>query len=300
MARTLVTGANGFTGNYVVRKLAEAGHEVHALARPDTLGAPANELASLTYVDLVDLAAVESVVDKVRPEWVVHLAAISFVAHNDIREIYNANVIGSRNLLQALSSVDRSPSAVLIASSANIYGNVQSGALTEDTIPQPVNDYAISKLAMEHVSHMFSSRVPIILVRPFNYTGVGQSTNFVIPKIVQHARSSTAKIKLGNIDIRRDFSDVRSVADVYLRLLGCPGAVGGVFNLCSGRTYSLREILSVVEEASNHKFDIELDPALVRRHEIGTLYGDGGRLSELIGPIEMPPLEATLKWMLEA
>lgn len=300
MKRVLVTGANSFTGRYLVPKLVEHGHEVHGLARPGDSTACPEPMTSVHRAELGDGAALKSVLATVRPDWVVHLAAVSFVAHGNVRDIYETNLLGSRNLLQAIADTCPQISAVLIASSANIYGNRRSGALTEDVPPQPVNDYGISKLAMEHVAQLFADRMPIITVRPFNYTGVGQSINFIIPKIVDHARRRAPTIKLGNIDVRREFSDVRGVANTYLKLLGSSEAIGHTFNVCSGQPHSLREVIAMVEQLSDHVFEVEVDQALVRSNEVHTLYGDNARLVAAIGPLAMPPLTDTLKWMLEA
>jgi nucleoside-diphosphate-sugar epimerase len=188
---------------------------------------------------------------------------------------------------------------VLFASSANVYGN-QEGILSEDNPLQPANDYGISKAAMEFVAKLYLDRLPIIIARPFNYTGVGQTTDFVLPKIVHHARTRSPVIELGNIDVERDFSDVRAVADAYVRLLDCPAAIGGTFNVCSGRHHSLREVIALVEEISNQPMKVEVNPAFVRRNEVQRLYGDNSRLSQTIGALNMPPLSETLQWMLEA
>lgn len=300
MKRVLVTGASSFTGRYLVPKLVEQGHEVHGVARPgDANGLPA-ALAGVLHAELSDIHALQAALERVQPDWVVHLAAVSFVAHGNVRDIYETNLLGSRNLLQAIADVCPDISAVLMASSANIYGNRRTGALTEDVPPQPVNDYGISKLAMEHVAQLFASRIPITIVRPFNYTGVGQSTDFIIPKIVDHARRRASTINLGNIEVKREFSDVRGVAEAYVRLLGEPASAGGTFNVCSGEPHSLREVIGLVESLSGHRLDVAVDPSLVRPNEVRILFGDNSRLAATIGPVPMPPLSETLQWMLEA
>lgn len=299
MKRALVTGSHGFTGQYIVPRLQKDGFDVHGLSRPGA-SPGASDLCATHEADLVDRAAITAIVEKLQPDVVVHLAGIAFVAHSNVRDIYDSNLIGSRNLLQALVDGGANPSAVLLASSANVYGNQRQGVLTEDTPPQPVNDYGISKLAMEMVSRLFSDRLPIIIARAFNYTGVGQSTDFVIPKIVDHARRREPKIELGNLDVERDFSDVRGVVECYVRLLACSCAVGGTFNVCSGQGYSLRQVIEMIESVSGHSMQVETNPSFMRGNEVKTLYGDNSRLIAMIGDSGMPPLEATLKWMVEA
>lgn len=299
LTKVLITGATGFTGRYLAPKLASAGYDVHGTAQYGDRG-DVDGIATLHSIDLIDLKAVEQVVRDVSPAKVVHLAAIAFVGHSDIAEMYRTNILGTRNLLEALASASDRPAAVLIASSANIYGNSRSGKLDESVPPSPANDYAVTKVATENLVALYHDRLPLIVTRPFNYTGIGQSTDFVIPKIVDHARRRAATIELGNLDVERDFSDVRSIADIYRRLLDCPAAIGGTFNICSGRHYSLAEVIALIEEISDHKMRIAVNPAFVRKNDVHTLYGDNARLSDTIGQLDMPPLRHTLRWMLEA
>jgi nucleoside-diphosphate-sugar epimerase len=299
LSKVLVTGATGFTGRYLAPRLAAAGYEVHGTTH-GTAGGNVDGGVQLYDVDLTDAKAVEQVVAEVSPAKVVHLAAIAFVAHSDIAEMYRTNILGTRNLLGALASTSCQPDAVLIASSANVYGNSRSGKLDESALPTPANDYAVTKVAAENIATLYRDRLPLIVTRPFNYTGVGQSLDFVIPKIVDHARRRSPEIELGNLDVERDFSDVRAIADAYLELLNCSEAIGGTFNVCSGRHHSLREVIAMVEEISHQSMKVAINPAFVRRDEVLRLYGDNSLLSRVIGPLQMPPLKDTLQWMLEA
>ena len=297
MTRTLVTGAAGFTGRYVAHALAERGHEVHGLVH---MHEP--ELADVAHAheaDLADLDAVRRIVADVRPDHVVHLAAIAFVAHGDIEQMYRTNVVGTRQLLEALAESPATPASVLIASSANIYGNAREGVLDETVPAAPANDYGVSKVATEHVAKLYASRLPITVLRPFNYTGRGQSIDFLLPKIVAHARARAPVIELGNLDVARDFSDVRAVAAAYAKLLTEPAALGETFNICSGRAISLREVVEMVSELSGHQLEVTVNPAFVRANEVRTLCGSPEKLERIIGPLGSIPLRETLGWMLE-
>ena len=298
MTRTLVTGAAGFTGRYVTRALIERGHEVHGIVHGDQPG-DGEGLKTVHQADLADLEAVRSVVEDVRPDHVVHLAAIAFVAHGDVEQIYRSNVVGARQLLEALDRGSHRPSSVVLASSANVYGNAREGAQDENAPLAPVNDYGVSKVAMEYVAALYRPRLPIIIVRPFNYTGRGQSTDFLVPKIISHVRRKAPAIELGNLDVARDFSDVRMVAEVYARLVSTPEAIGGTFNICSGRAVALRTLLELVSRLSGHAMDVRVDPRLVRRSDVSRLWGSAERLEQVIGPLPAVPLEDTLSWMLE-
>lgn len=297
MTRTLVTGAAGFTGRYLAHALAERGHEVHGLVHthePDLA-----DIVRAHEADLADLDALKKVVAEVRPDHVVHLAAIAFVAHGDIEQMYRTNVVGTRQLLEALAGSATTPSSVLIASSANIYGNAREGVLDETVPAAPANDYGVSKVATEYVAKLYASRLPITVLRPFNYTGRGQSIDFLLPKIVAHARAQAQVIELGNLDVARDFSDVRTVVTAYAKLLTEPAAVGETFNICSGHAVSLREVVEMVSELSGHPLDVRVNPAFVRANEVRTLCGSPDKLEKVIGPLDSIPLRQTLGWMLE-
>ena len=294
----LFTGVDGFTGRYLAELLVKAGCVVEGLVY-HPLREPIPGVVH-HVCDLADVSAVRDTVEKIRPDWVVHLAAISFVAHGDVEAIYRTNVVGTRNLLEALVGLDVSPTSILLASSANVYGNATDGVLDENSPVAPANDYAISKLAMEYVAQLYQTRLPITIVRPFNYTGVGQSDSFLLPKIVNHVRRKAPVIELGNLDVARDFSDVRMVVAYYQRLLGCPQSSGGIFNVCSGQPYTLRYVLEMVQDLSSHSFEVRVNPDFVRANEVKKLVGSSQRLIDTVGAIPVIPLRDTLCWMLEA
>ena len=296
--RALVTGLHGFTGHYVLAELLAAGYEVVGTAAPghacDHAGA-----ARTIEVDLTDRVVVAAAVRELQPDVVVHLAAIAFVAHSDVEQIYKVNVVGTRHLLEALAAQEKKPSAVLLASSANIYGNTSVEVIHEDVPPAPANDYAVSKLAMEFAARLWMDKLPIIMVRPFNYTGVGQADNFLLPKIVSHFRRKAADIELGNLHVWRDFSDVRVVAAAYRHLLAAAPA-GQVFNVSSGKAHSLGEALRMMEAIAGYRINVHVNPAFVRANEVVRLTGDNARLAGVVGAIEPLPLEQTLRWMYQA
>jgi nucleoside-diphosphate-sugar epimerase len=164
----------------------------------------------------------------------------------------------------------------------------------------PVNDYGVTKVAAEYVAQIYASRLPLIVVRPFNYTGRGQSEHFLIPKIIAHARRRAPVIELGNLDVARDFSDVRSIVDSYARLLGAEDAIGGTFNICSGRGVSLGELLDMVSALTGHRMEVRVNPAFMRSDEVKNLAGSAARLEAVIGKLVDIPLTETLRWMLDS
>jgi nucleoside-diphosphate-sugar epimerase len=291
--RVLVTGLTGFTGDHLVAALERAGYEVHGTVRA---GEPTG--ATRHVAELTDRAALFEVIEAVRPCHVIHLAAVSFVAHDDVEDIYLTNIVGTRNLLSALasSSVALTLGTVLLASSANIYGNVEVELIDEDQPPRPANDYAVSKTAMEQMAALWMNRLPITMVRPFNYTGLGQSRQFLIPKIVDAFARRAPSLELGNIDIYRDFSDVRDVVEVYARLLQLSPRM--TLNICSEQVHSLREVLTLAQTLSGHSLEIQVNPQFVRANEVRVLRGSAARLRSLMPDWRARPLRETLAWMI--
>ena len=302
MSRILITGAEGFTGKYLAKELHARGHEVHGLmlgAPFAAADAPTPHLSHTHVCDLLDGAALARLTKAVQPDKVAHLAGIAFVGHGDVEAFYRVNIVGTRNLLAALAGSGAPLSAVLLASSANVYGNATEGVIDESVAPAPANDYAVSKLAMEYMAATWRDKLPITIVRPFNYTGIGQSPDFLLPKIVAHFKRRAPTIELGNLDVERDFSDVRTVVNVYRRLLET-GAPGQVLNVCSGRGQSLRGVFDTVCELAGYRPEVRVNPAFVRANEVRQLLGSKAALERCIGPVQGPSLQDTLAWMLKA
>ena len=297
--RALITGLQGFTGRYLAAELIAAGYEVYGVVHMHD-SAPVPGVVADHACDLRDPAGLARLVDTIQPDVVAHLAAIAFVGHGDVDAMYGTNLIGTRNLLEALSKAARPLRAVLLASSANVYGNATEGTLTETAPAAPANDYAVSKLAMEYMARLYADKLPITVVRPFNYTGVGQSPQFLLPKIVGHVRDRAPVIELGNLDVARDFTDVRTVVRYYRALLETPSALGETFNVCSGEAYTLDAILTMAREISGHDFAVRVNPAFVRQNEIKKLIGSCARLKATVGALPVIPLADTLRWMLDA
>ena len=278
--RVMVSGLRGFTGRYFQEELASAGHEAIGLE-----------------ADLMDGESVEREIRVARPDAFVHFAAIAFVSHQNVNQIYNVNVLGARNVLAALHKSSVPLRAVVLASPANVYGNNGYGAINELATPAPVNDYAVSKLSMELMAKTWFDKLPIVIARPFNYTGVGQNTSFLIPKIVDHYLRSADTIELGNLDVARDFGDVRDVVRAY-RLLLELGVPGETYNIATGAPTSLGEVLAICSEISGREMNIKVNPAFVRNNEIKLLIGDASKLRASTGFANRYDIKQTLSWML--
>ncbi|MBD9666541.1 GDP-mannose 4,6-dehydratase [Variovorax sp. VRV01] len=282
--RILLTGAEGFTGQVFAKRAVAAGHAVIALQS-----------------DLTHREALHQEVRALAPDAVVHLAAISFVGHANEAAFYAVNVVGTTHLLDALLQLPARPARVLLASSANVYGNTAQSPISESQSPAPINHYGMSKLAMEFMARTYNERLNLIVARPFNYTGPGQDAHFLIPKLAAHFAARAPSIELGNLDVEREFNDVQMVCDAYLLLLA-HGEPGETYNICSGRPYALRRIIETFARMTSHNLRIETNPAFVRANEVHRLCGDTEKLHALLSRrgaiLNEPTLEETLGRML--
>jgi len=290
--RVLITGAAGFTGQYLTQTLLRAGHHPQPLVS-----------------NLLDAAALRSELAETEFDAVAHLAAVSTSTLAAAEHYISVNVTGSRNLLTALER-QRKLHTVLMASSGQVYGKGEDLAqpitpaqgFKENDPLSPGNDYARSKALMERLSQEWSSRLPIIIARPFNYTGKGQSDTFVIPKIVHHFRRRAPKIELGATHLWREFGDVRYVSECYRALIerGVQGdhAAAEVYNICSGIARRLDDVLEICRAKTGHDPSITVNPKFVRAGEPEILIGDPSRLQKILNGTPTPTLEQTLSWML--
>jgi len=284
--KILLTGADGFTGRSLVARAVSQGHEVIAL-----------------QADLTDSPALQQEVMATAPDAVIHLAAISFVGHARDDAFYTVNVVGTTNLLNALVRLPTHPTRVLLASSANVYGNTTHSPIDETWAPAPVNHYGMSKLAMEYMARTYSDRLNLVITRPFNYTGPGQDSHFLIPKLIMHFAERSPGIELGNLNVEREFNDVQMVCDAYLLLLA-HGEPGETYNICSGHPYSLQFVIDSLVRMTSHAPEIQINPAFVRTNEVHRLCGNPAKLQMLLAKnglqMDTPPLEDTLARMLTA
>ncbi len=282
MHNIAITGAHGFTGKNFTRLATAAGYTI--IPVESNLTNKQGLSAELATIDC---------------DYIVHLAAISAVTHSELLAFYEVNVLGTLNLLNAVSSKKSNAKKILIASSANIYGNSAQSPIKESNTAAPVNHYAMSKLSMEHMIAAEFSELPVVTVRPFNYTGRDHDDRFVVPKIVNHFKRKSATIELGNMGVEREYNDVRSICKIYLRLLE-KGISGETYNVCSGHTHTLQNVIETLGRLTNHTIEVSVNPAFIRAQEVKKLCGCPSKLNACIGEIKHHNLEDTLKWMLEA
>jgi GDP-4-dehydro-6-deoxy-D-mannose reductase len=285
--RALITGGKGFVGQWLAAHLKDRGDEVSVID---------------IETDVADGAAVGRVMADIVPDAVYHLAAMTHVGESweHPGQVLRVNVLGTAEILAAARSIESNP-RVLVVSSAEVYGVVTPGQLPlgEDTPTQPASPYAASKLAAEAVAFQAwrGYGQPVIVVRPFNHIGPGQSPNFFVPalakRIVDARRSGARSLPVGTLTTRRDFTDVRDVVAAY-RLLVERGVPGDVYNVCSGRDVAMSEVAAQLLELAGAEVTLEADPALIRPVDVPVLRGSAERLRAATGWEPHIPLATTL------
>lgn len=284
MQPILITGGTGFVGTHLIRHLnpGKANIIVLASGRSPSQAEPGVELHKM---DIRNRQGVRTIIHLFRPSKIFHLAGISKVdlSWSDPRLTFEVNVLGAQNLFEAALGLDPPP-RVLNVSTAQVYAR-SDGVLTEASPVGPDNPYAASKAMAELllVQYRNCTAGGIITARSFNHTGPGQSPNFVLPSIASQLAEieeglRPPKLKLGNLDIVRDFTDVRDVVRAYDLLLE-RGKTGEVYNVCSGCPVRLSDILDKFLELCPVAVDVEAQPGLIRSNEIARIIGDRTKIS---------------------
>ncbi|UZK65061.1 GDP-mannose 4,6-dehydratase [Sphingomonas sp. M1-B02] len=276
--RVALTGANGFTGRYVAQALAEAGAKCVPLD-----------------AELTDKAAIDRAVAETDFDSLIHLAALAFVAAEDWEGFYTVNQLGTFHLLDAVAR-KRPGARCILASSAQVYGPGVEGLIAETAPTHPANHYAVSKLSMELGAAQWRDRLDIVVTRPFNYTGVGQEPQYLIPKIVDHFRRRAAVIELGNTWVKREFGDVRSVARAYAGI-ALAESVPALVNIATAAVHSIDEVIGTLSEITGHAIQVRVNPAFVRTNDVAVLGGDPARLRAALPEWRHHSLAETLTWM---
>jgi GDP-4-dehydro-6-deoxy-D-mannose reductase len=283
-----VTGGGGFAGEHLLRLLARA-------------VAPSRD-----ELDLLDASAVRAAVRETRPAAVFHLAALASVSRSweAPSETLTANLRMTVNLLEAVRA-EAPAAAVVVASSGEVYGPPERLPVAEDAQLRPQNPYAVSKAACDLLGGQYADAfdMRIVRIRAFNHAGPGQGADYVVGTLTRQvakaeaARADHVVLRTGNPDSARDFTDVRDIVRAYRAAAELPG---GVYNVCSGRATSVRELVELVTRASTVPVRHEVDPERVRAHDVPELRGSAERLRAACGWRPEIPLERTVADALEA
>jgi GDP-4-dehydro-6-deoxy-D-mannose reductase len=296
----LITGASGFAGRHLLAHLAGA-HEVVGWFRSSAPPAPLRDAARWRAVDLLDRASVRAAVAEARPQRVYHCAARSHVqgSWDEPAQALAHNVLATHHLLDAIRRADLGGCRVLITGSAAVYAPADT-PLDEDAAVRPDSPYALSKLAQEMLGRraVDEDGIDVIVARAFNHTGPGQSPAFMASGFAQQIarlerQGGEPVLRVGNVDARRDLSDVRDVVRAYAALMS-NGVPGEVYNVASGRAPTVRTVIDTLADLAGLHLRLEVDPARLRPLDSPVLVGDASKLRGTTGWHPTIPLEQTL------
>jgi GDP-4-dehydro-6-deoxy-D-mannose reductase len=285
--RALVTGAKGFVGTWLTTYLRDQGDEVIGIDQE---------------VDITDGAAVREAIVAASPEGIYHLAALAHVGDSwsDPGIVLQVNAMGTLYVLEAARACP-TPARVLLISSSEVYGSVVEDQLPlkETTALAPVTPYAASKVAAEFlgVQAHLAYGLPVVRVRPFNHIGPGQSAAFVVSalasRIVDAVRDGAPSIPVGNLDARRDLTDVRDIVRAY-RLLMVSGTPGDVYNVCSGRDVAIADVAGRLLRLAGGRLELVPDQELMRPVDVPVVRGDPTKIHDATGWVPEFDLDTTL------
>ncbi len=308
--KALITGINGFGGGHLTRLLLSLGHEVAGLDcgdRETTFDAEDKKI-KVFKGDLRDEEIVSKAINKFKPDTIFHLAAQSSVklSFENPFETFSANLIGTLMLLETISKLDN-PIKTLVISSSEVYGRLRPDQcpVTEDQPIRPVNPYAVSKAAVDMLAYQYHQayKMPIYIARAFSHSGPGQKTVAVLSDwAFQVAKIklglSPPQLKVGNIDVQRDYTDVRDVMQAYVDIVE-KGTPGKPYNVCSAKGYRLAELLEMYRSLIDREIEVTTDKSRMRPVDIPILVGSHQRLTDDTGWEPKIPIGTTLTDSLE-
>lgn len=298
--KALVTGAGGLCGKHLTNYLKELGVEVHTLSQRDYMTPLHHQIP-----DITDINAVTSVLKSIRPDYVFHLAGITYSDSPVL--FYRLNSQFAVALLYALKEAALDNCPILLVGTSAEYGNISHNQLPihEDIPPRPYNHYGISKLAQTFEGIAAHKKgLPVVIVRPFNVIGIGMHENLVVQslatQIIKIMKGQLEPvIKVGNLESTRDFIDVKDVIKIYWDIINLPSAYGEIINICSGKGTSIRAILSKLIKLSGVSVAIESDFSRFKAVDISEHYGCTKKLKRITGYVPDTNLDITLGLILE-
>lgn len=309
MKKVLITGITGFAGSFLAEHLLSQSdiHVIGTFLSDNSIVnvASCKDKLELVKVDLQNRDALQALIIDKRPDEIYHLAALAApsLSFKNPAETLTNNIAIQLNLFEALRAAGLTTTKVLVISSAEIYGIVSPEDLPidEETRLCPTSPYAVSKIAQDYLAlqYFLSYKMPIIRVRPFNHVGPRQSANFVVSsfakRIVDIERGIIEPIlKVGTLDTKRDFTDVRDMVRAYSLLME-KGQPGEVYNIGSGVSHKIGDMLQTMLSFSSREIHIEQDPELMRPSDTPELLCDARKMQEVTGWMPEIPFKQTLK-----
>ena len=294
--KILITGASGFIGKYVLKKIKDNDLDFLAIDAQKVLDVSSENQRVISLLDKENLG---EVIKLYKPNVIVHLAAIALVTHKNTGEIYNVNVQGTENLLESAQNYCDKNTRVILASTAGVYGNQNVDKYGENLTYNPANHYSYSKMITEYISKQYKEDLDIVTIRPFNIIGVGQSEKFLVPKLVEHFADKKEKLSVGNISSFRDYVDVEYCAEVIMELISRKKLDFDILNICSGIPTNGEMIIQLLQEITDFKPEIEISSDFVRKNEVWRMIGDTTRLWEFMNGKKSQSVKDILVKMLD-
>lgn len=297
---TLVTGATGFAGRFLLDRLSYPS-SIAAWYRPG--GRPQDPRRHVTWqaVDITDHDSVTRAIEEVQPSRIFHLAGAPNVATSFANSVSHLriNALGTHHLLEAVRRAKR-PCRVVVISSAQVY-QASDDPIREDAALVPSNPYGLSKLAQDQLAlrAAHDEHLDVIVARPFNHIGPRQEAGFAVSNFARQiarieAGLAPPQLHVGNLDARRDITDVRDVVDAY-NLLMERGVAGRAYNICSGRAWRMQDLLDELLHLSSAPIQVEIDQARLRPNDIAIVQGDATRIRSELGWTPTIRVEQTLR-----
>jgi len=312
MRRVLVTGVTGFAGSHLVDYMVERGDaEIWGIQRWRSRTENIEHLRGnmkLVECDLRDAESTRDTIEQIRPDWIFHLAAQSFVptSWKAPTESLTTNVLGQLHLFEACRRLGLKP-RIQVACSSEEYGMVHEDELPiRETNPlRPLSPYAVSKVAQDMLAYQYfmSYKTDVVRTRGFNHEGPRRGPVFVASDFAKQVADIERGLKppvihVGNLEARRDFTDVRDMVRAYWLALE-KGEGGEVYNICSGKAWRIRDMLDLLLTMTRKKIEVREDPARLRPSDVPVLLGDHSKFTDRTGWKPSIPFEQTLKDMLE-
>lgn len=287
MKRVLIFGVGGFVGHYLAEEFYNAGYKVYGSDKVKTPSV--QDYVSFNVAELMNSDSISALVNKISPDMIINLAAISSVGASwgIPQETMMVNVVGALNIIEAAKNCSNSPRVMFIGSSEEYKNtNVPMSEITELDASNP---YGISKVTQERFAKLYREQygLKIYCVRPFNHTGVGQRDSFVLPswckQVAEIEKSGKpGTIKVGNIKVKRDFSHVKDIVHAYRMIIESDNCER-IYNVGSGNAYSLEEMLKYVVGLSNQKIDVEVDVSRIRPIDQAVICCDHSLITKDLG-----------------